>query len=66
LVQLISDKLKSLKVPLISILLEESHVFSQTFQLLNRLRHFDQDGFLPMLPIFEITKRLLLEVAIDE
>ena len=66
LIQVVSDKLKRLEVPLLTVGLEIVNVFAQFLKLIQRLRDLHQNTLLPMLTVFQVTHGFLLKVAINE
>lgn len=66
LLQLSSDELKCLKVPLVSVLFQKLNIFLQLVELFDRLWDFHQDTFLTVFAVLEISQSFLLKVTIDE
>ena len=66
LIELGPDKLESIEVPLLFVLLQVDDFFLELVKLLKDHGHLDDDRLLPLLAVLEVSKCLLLEEAIDK
>ena len=66
LIELWSDELEGVEVPLRFVLLEVNYLFLQFVELLQNHSHLDHDGLLSLLSILQVPKSFLFKVAIDK
>ena len=66
LIKLSADKFKSVKVPLLPIVLQVYHLFLELVELGQNCANLEQDGLLALCAVFEVAESLMLKETINE